>query len=96
VGRSGRHRLYGADGMPVSRRSTCSFAVYDGPAATTPIWSEAVSVTSVYYHQTPFVFKVASATADVRFRVYNPANGAATLTDAPGSCSHFLYGRIGP
>jgi hypothetical protein len=48
------------------------------------------------FNTTPFVVKVSSPTANVRFRVYNPANGGATITNPAGSCSSFLYAQIGP
>jgi hypothetical protein len=48
------------------------------------------------YDLAPFVVKVSSATASVRFRVVNPSNGAATITNGPGTCSSFNYTQIGP
>ncbi len=49
----------------------------------------------VEYHQVPFVLKVRSATADVRFKVYNPASATATLTQPSASCGAFVWIQIG-
>ena len=45
---------------------------------------------------TPFIMKIGSATANVRFKVYNPGNPGATLTNPAGSCSGFSWTQIGP
>ena len=46
------------------------------------------------FTQPPFVLKVRTPTADVRFRVWNPAGG--TITNSPGSCTSFNWHLIGP
>ena len=48
------------------------------------------------YNQVPYVVKVTSATASVRFRVWNPGSATATITNSTGSCSGFYYTQIGP
>lgn len=45
------------------------------------------------YHQAPFVLKVKSETAAIRFKVYNP-NGGTLRQDSP-SCTSFLWSQIG-
>lgn len=45
------------------------------------------------YSQAPFVLKVKSETATVRFKVYNPTG--ATVTQAPSSCTSFYWSQIG-
>jgi hypothetical protein len=47
------------------------------------------------FHQVPFVMKVRSATANVRFKVYNPASTSATITHPAGSCGQFYWTQIG-
>lgn len=42
----------------------------------------------------PFVMKVRSATADVRFKVWNPAGG--TVSTGVGGCTNFEWTLIGP
>lgn len=48
------------------------------------------------FNQPSFIVKVTSATADVRFRALNPANGAATITNPAGGCSKVYYTQISP
>jgi hypothetical protein len=47
------------------------------------------------YIQAPFVLKVRSATANVRFKVYNPYSATATLTHPNLSCGQFYWTQIG-
>lgn len=47
------------------------------------------------FHQVPFVMKVRSATANVRFKVYNPASPSMTITHPAGSCGQFYWSQIG-
>lgn len=50
----------------------------------------------VSFHEPPFVVKVQTDTAVVRFKVSNPGNGGATITNGAGSCSGFYYTQISP
>ncbi len=46
-------------------------------------------------NQAPFVLKVRSATANVRFKVHNPASSSATITHMSGGCGRFMWRQIG-
>jgi hypothetical protein len=46
------------------------------------------------FTQPPFVMKVRTPTADVRFRVYHPPGG--TITHPAGSCTNFSWQLVGP
>ncbi|HYI01451.1 hypothetical protein, partial [Hyalangium sp.] len=48
-----------------------------------------------YYQQPPFVLKVRSAMASVRFKVYCPESTTATITQPSPSCGTFFWTQIG-
>lgn len=49
----------------------------------------------VDFNQVPFVLKVRSATANVRFKVHNPVSTTETITHPSESCGQFYWTQIG-
>ncbi len=47
------------------------------------------------YSQVPFVMKVSSPTANVRFKVWNPSDANKTLSHTGALCSSFSWSQIG-
>lgn len=47
------------------------------------------------FNQTPFVLKVRSSTAVLRFKVYHGGSSAATITHSNPTCAHFQWTQIG-